>query len=94
MPLFLRALAANDSRSNDNRIICINAPDSDGLAEKVDVPVAIAGVCSGLDFDNIAVIGIVDCRLDVVEICGVIVINSDYPGTAWNGCQQANKNND
>ena len=39
-------------------------------------------VCSGLDFSDVAVAGVVDSGLDVVEIGGVVVVNGDRPSLA------------
>jgi hypothetical protein len=46
----------------------ILALDGDGLAPKVDVAVAVAGVDARGDEDRVAIVGIVDGRLDRGEM--------------------------
>jgi hypothetical protein len=62
-----------------------DALDGDGFAEEINIAVSGAGVCSGEDVYNVAIGGIVDCGLDVIEIVGPIVVNDDYRRGAGNG---------
>ncbi len=62
-------LAVDDGCRNDVWVVGVGASDGNGLAEKVDVPVAGAGVGAG-DYDNcIAIMGCIDCLLDGCEGC-------------------------
>jgi hypothetical protein len=58
------------------------ASDDDGFALKIDVAVAEASVSTWLDFDYIAIVGVVYCRLDIVKIGWAVIIDSDYPRLA------------
>lgn len=79
------AVAVNYCYGYDIVVVWVGWADGDGLALKVDIAVAGAGVYAGLDFNYIAVVGIIDGCLDVGEICGAIVINGDYSRLAGNG---------
>jgi hypothetical protein len=80
---------AEDERSGDDvGVVGLSRADGDSLAFEVDVSISGPGVCSGLDFDGVAVVGIIDCGLDVAEIGGVIVVNGDYSGHAGAGCEE------
>jgi hypothetical protein len=57
------------------------------LAPEIDVPIAGAGICAGINHNGIAVVGIVYCCLDVIEIGWGIVIDGDYPCCTRN-CQK------
>ncbi len=65
-------------------VVWVGAADGDGLALKVDIAIAGASVYAGLDFNNIAVVGIINGCLDVGELRGAIVIDSDYSRLAGN----------
>jgi hypothetical protein len=77
MSVRIAAIAVNDRGGDDVGVVWVNASDCDGLAEEVDVSISGASVRAGLDFDNIAVIRIVNCRLNVIEIRRPIVIDID-----------------
>jgi hypothetical protein len=51
-----------------------------------------SGVSAGLDFDCVAVVGVVDSGLDVTEIGGRIVIDGDCPRLTGNCQKQTSKN--
>ena len=72
-------------------VIRVDTADGDGFTKKIDVAVAIAGICARLDFDNIAVSGIVDSCLNVIEIRLPIVIDGDYSCLAGNHEKQPYK---
>jgi len=59
--------------------------DGDGLAQKLDIPIAVTGVGAVGDDYLITIVGVVDCRLDVVEIRWAVVINRDYSTLAGYG---------
>jgi hypothetical protein len=70
MKLVLVALAVNYAVKGP-----VFAADSDSFSEEIDIAVAIARIGTGTDEHSIAVIGIVYCGLDVVEIGGTVVVN-------------------
>ncbi len=78
MGVCFRAIAVNYRSSNYIRVIWVNTVDGNCFAEEVDIPVTVAGVYSGLDFNDVTVVGIIDSGLNVVEIRRVIVIDGDY----------------
>jgi len=84
-------VAIDDRIVDDVRVVWVCAADGDGLALKVDITIALAGISTWLDFDNITIVRIIYCCLDVVEICGAIIVNGDYPCLAGNGHQKVNK---
>lgn len=83
-------IAVDDSCSDYVRVVRGNTSDRDGFAEEVNIVVAFAGICAGEDDDNIAIIGIVDCCLDIVEIRRAVIIDGDYFGLSGDGQEQAN----
>jgi hypothetical protein len=85
MRLCFCAIAVDYCSSDYIGVIWVCASDGDGLAEKVNVSVTRTGVSSGLNFNNIATICIIDCRLDIIEIRRAIVINGDSAALAGNG---------
>ena len=70
-------IAVDDSGGDNVWIVRVCTADGDGFALEIDIPVAISGVCAGIDHDGIAMIRIVDCRLDVTEIRWSIIIDVD-----------------
>jgi hypothetical protein len=82
------ALAVDHACCDYIRVVRVSASNGDGLAEEVNIAVALAGVCSGKDNHYVAVVGIVDCGLDIVEIRKPIVINGDHLPTTRNGKKQ------
>jgi hypothetical protein len=80
-------------RSGDNiRVIWVNTADGDRFALKVNITIAKAGVYAGLDFNYIAIVGIVNGCLDVVKIRRGIVIDGDCPRLTGNCQKQTSKN--
>jgi hypothetical protein len=78
------APAVNYGMRDDGRIVRIYTPYGDRLSFEIDVAVAVAGVSTVSYNYGIPVIGVVDCRLNVVKIRGAIIIDGDYPSQAWN----------
>ena len=79
------AITVDDCGGNYVGVIWISATDGDGPAVKVNIPIAISGICTVSNKNRVAMNGIVDSRLNVVEIRGFIVIYSDYSCLAGNG---------
>jgi hypothetical protein len=67
-----RAVAVDNCGGDDLRVVWVGATNCYGLAEKVDIAVAAAGICAGLDFNNVARVGVVDCCLDIIKISRTI----------------------
>jgi hypothetical protein len=80
-----RAVTVNYSCGHDRWIVGVGAADGDGLAEEVNVAVAVAGVSAWLDYYGVAFVGVVYCGLDVVEIGGAVVVNG-YDSAGGRGC--------
>lgn len=58
-------------------VIGVDTPDRYGKTVKIDVAVAPAAVYAAADNDDIAVVGIVDCCLNVIKISYPIATNDD-----------------
>jgi hypothetical protein len=71
-------LAVNSRFRHNIRIIWVSAANGDRLGFEVYVSVATSGVGAGIDDNRIAVVGIVNCGLDCIEIGCAIVIDGDY----------------
>jgi hypothetical protein len=67
-------VAVNDRCSDDVGVIRVSAADSDSIAFEVYITIASASICARSNFNDIAIVGVVDCGLDVAEICWAIVI--------------------
>jgi hypothetical protein len=79
MLLACAALAVNNAVGGS-----IFAAEGNGLAFEVNIPVAVAAICPVSNKNCITIVGIINRRLDVVEICRPIVINVDI--SAHTGC--------
>jgi hypothetical protein len=53
--VFFRSLAIDNRASYDICVVWVGAADGDGLASKIDITVAVAGICARCDDDPIAV---------------------------------------
>jgi hypothetical protein len=91
MGVRFRSVTVDDSRGDDACIVWVSASDSDGFAKKLNIAVAGARICAGQDNYYIAVVGIVDCGLDIVKIRRPIIINGNYSPRA--GTHPRQKNN-
>jgi galactitol-specific phosphotransferase system IIB component len=85
-----------DNRSaNHRRVVRVRSADGNGLSQKVDIAVSHANVRTGLDFNGIAVICIVDSGLDSEEIRRAVIVNSNYSGlrdrNPRQNCQNSNQ---
>jgi len=63
---------------DDVEIVWICPADGYWLSVEADLAIAWAGVCAGFDFDYIPVGCVVYGVLDVVEVCGGVVIYGYY----------------
>ena len=88
MGIVFGAVAVEDGVGDSAGILGIGAANGYWFAEEVDVSVSRAVVCAGLDFHGVAVICDVYCGLDVVEVCGAVVVYGDYPSGRAAGKQQ------
>jgi hypothetical protein len=79
------AIAVDDCGGNYVGVIWVNAADCYSPAAKVNIPISIAGINPVSNDYGIAVIGIIDSGLNVVEIRRLIVINVDYFSLTGNG---------
>jgi hypothetical protein len=79
------AITVNDCGGNYVGVIWVSAADGDGFAKKVNIPIAIAGICAVSNKNRIAIIGIINSGLNVIEIRGFIVIYGDYFRLTGNG---------
>jgi hypothetical protein len=86
------AITIDNCMGDEVRVCRVNASDSDGFAEEVDIAVAGAGVRAGEDNDKIAVAGIINCRLNIIKIIRPIVINDDYFRPTGNSQEQEDRN--
>jgi hypothetical protein len=84
-------VAVNYRCSDKARVLGKKALDSDGLAQKIDVPVAGPCICAGEDIDKVAIVGFVNCRLNVVEIGHAVIVDDEYLRLTGNGHKQAKK---
>jgi hypothetical protein len=75
--IFLCAITIDNCCFNYTGVVWVGAPNCDCLTQKVDVAVAVASVSAWLNNDSVAVVGVVYCRLNVVEICRAVIINGD-----------------
>jgi len=80
-----KVVAVNNCCGDYVGVFRSDALDGDIFALETNLDVSRAGVCSGKDKDIIAIGGIVDCGLDVIEIVGPIVIDDDYFSGAGDG---------
>ena len=72
------ALTVDHGFFNYTRIIRFSTANRNCLPSKVDIAVTFAGIYPWLNLNNITVIGIVDCHLDVIEIGRGIIIDGNY----------------
>lgn len=77
MGLIRRAVAIDDSSSNNIGVIGVYTANRDGFTVKINIPVALTAVYAGLYHNNVFVGGGVYCRLNVVKIRRPIVVNGD-----------------
>ncbi|MHC4149405.1 MAG: hypothetical protein ACYSR5_07970 [Planctomycetota bacterium] len=82
MPIKPSSLTINDGSSNNTRFIWVNAANDYSFAEKVNIAVTEAGIGADVNLDDIALISIVDCRLDIIKIPSSTVIILASQGTA------------
>ena len=78
------AVTIYDRSCHNIGVIGVCAADRDSSAAKVHISIAIAGVSAGFNLYDVAVIGIVNCRLDIIKIRRAIVINGDCSCPAGN----------
>jgi hypothetical protein len=80
MPIELTAVAI------DNTIVrSILTAQRYHFVDKRYIPITLPRISPVSHNNRIAVVGIIDCGLNVVEICRPIVINSDYFRLTGNG---------
>jgi hypothetical protein len=80
MLLFYSTIAVNNRGSHNVWVIRVDTSDGDGLAVEINITVTIAGICAGIDCDDITIISGVYSSLNVIEIRRAIVIDVDYAG--------------
>jgi hypothetical protein len=68
----IAALAVDNTVSG-----AILAAEGNGLAFEINIPVAVAAVGPVSNKNRITIVGIINRRLDVVEIRRIVVINGD-----------------
>lgn len=69
------AVAINDCSCNDIGVVGVDTANSNSFAEKIYVSVSITGISADFDLYDIIVVGIVDCRLNIVKIGRAVVID-------------------
>jgi hypothetical protein len=70
------------------------AADGDSFAEKVDVAVTGSGVDARSDDDYVAVVGVVDRSLNIVEVRRSVAVYRYNSCPRWHHKRQAHKNED
>ena len=70
-------VAVDNGCGDETGVVGEETSDGDSFSEEVDVAVSGAGVCSGEDEDIIAVAGVVDSGLDVIEIVRPLLVDDD-----------------
>jgi hypothetical protein len=85
------AIAVNYRCSHYGGVLRKKALDGDGLAQEIYIPVTSTGIYAGEDIDKVAIVGIINCSLNVIEIGRAIVVDDEYLRLARNGQEQAKK---
>jgi hypothetical protein len=85
-----RSVAVDDSPGDNAWVVWVYAANSDGLAEKVNVTVAGAGICTGQDNYYVAIVGIINRGLDIVKIRRAVIVDGDCPRPARNRKEYTN----
>ena len=86
------ASTVNNCSGNYIWVIWVCAADGDRFALKVNITIAKASVSTRLDVDCVAIVRIVNRRLNRAKICRGIVIDGDCPRLTGNCQKQTSKN--
>jgi hypothetical protein len=62
-----------------------DASEGYGLAFEINVPVGGASIYAGEKHNDVAIVGVIYCRLNCGKVGPSIVINDNYSGCAGNG---------